>query len=532
VIGFSGKWLMYEESLRVPLIILDPSSPRSQVSGEMALNIDLAPTILELAGKPVPAGMQGKSLVAVLRDPQQPLRDDFFYEHLYRHKAEPIAPSEGVRSRDWEYIVYVDQEGSDREEMYNLRSDPFEMKNLAGVAQHRGQLETMRRQHECRGRQPRRGQCTAASRKRCAGSTNGVNLSEPTCPVGPVARARSRSRLGWRKTLRQPLEKPSMLNSLAAVNRHKSPVYTVAIAPDGSRYLWAGGSPRSDCPVVVCEAVSKRVLFTLKRHTDPVVRARFLRNGSIVSLSFDSHLCYWTADGKLAGSNELHLGPRADGLAVSVDGTFAVIGDSSGQISGWRLPDCAKLFTFKENSRDLDVSGVALHPSGKRLLSGGAECKVRAWELASQRKELEIDLAWGQRIQAVAWSPQGETFAAAIAPDGAAKEGSKSLLMIFESTSKVLASLYPDGDQPFCCGFSPDGRLVAAAGGGDDDDRPQSEANCAIHIWNVASRGKVAKLSGHSAMVRDLAFSPDSSWLLSAGWDKTARLWHLSSKTP
>jgi arylsulfatase A-like enzyme len=144
--GFFGKWFMHEESLRVPLIICDPRAPatqRGQTSDVLALNIDIAPTILELAGLPVPTVMQGKSL---LRD--APLRDEFFYEHLYHHGPKPpkhIEPSEGIRTRDWKYILWVDQTGPDREELYNLRDDPLEMKNLATDPSHHTQLIQLRK---------------------------------------------------------------------------------------------------------------------------------------------------------------------------------------------------------------------------------------------------------------------------------------------------------------------------------------------------------------------------------------------------
>ena len=148
--GFFGKWFMHEESLRVPLLVCDPRVPvtqRGQTATALALNIDIAPTLLELAGLPAPVAMQGKSLLPVTRAPNTPLRDEFFYEHLYRHSPKPpshIEPSEGVRTRDWKYIRWVDQTGPDREELYNLRDDPFEMKNLATDPSHHERLIQLR----------------------------------------------------------------------------------------------------------------------------------------------------------------------------------------------------------------------------------------------------------------------------------------------------------------------------------------------------------------------------------------------------
>ncbi len=132
--GFTGKWLMYEESIRVPGFIFDPRHiTKGASTREMVLNIDLAPTILELAGVKVPENMQGKSLIPLLEDPDKPFREDFFYEHLYRHLEgyQHIERSEGVRTMEWKYIHYIDQTGSAAEELYNLTTDSNEMQDLS-----------------------------------------------------------------------------------------------------------------------------------------------------------------------------------------------------------------------------------------------------------------------------------------------------------------------------------------------------------------------------------------------------------------
>ncbi|MBB6052894.1 sulfatase-like hydrolase/transferase [Armatimonas rosea] len=75
--GFDGKCLMYEESIHVPLIIRDPRLPRSTHGrrSQMALNIDLAPTILAMAGVPIPKSMQGSDLQPILRNAKAKGRD-------------------------------------------------------------------------------------------------------------------------------------------------------------------------------------------------------------------------------------------------------------------------------------------------------------------------------------------------------------------------------------------------------------------------------------------------------------------------
>ncbi len=148
--GFDGKWLLYEESAHIPMIICDPRRPvAAQTSDELALLIDMAPTMLELAGINVPADMQGQSLLPQLANPEKPLREGFFMEHLYGHG--PAAPmhierSEGVRTRRWKYINYFEQSGPQAEELYDLEKDPLEMLNLSQNPEYKKQLEKLRKQ--------------------------------------------------------------------------------------------------------------------------------------------------------------------------------------------------------------------------------------------------------------------------------------------------------------------------------------------------------------------------------------------------
>ncbi|MGK5643242.1 sulfatase/phosphatase domain-containing protein, partial [Streptomyces sp. URMC 126] len=74
----------YEESIRIPLLLRYPQLPGSGVAQTaQVLNIDLAPTLLELAGVPPPAGLQGRSWVPLLTGQAGSLRDGFLYEYFF-----------------------------------------------------------------------------------------------------------------------------------------------------------------------------------------------------------------------------------------------------------------------------------------------------------------------------------------------------------------------------------------------------------------------------------------------------------------
>ena len=125
----AGKWLMYDNSVRVPLIVFDPRAQNQKDSDALALNIDVPSTILDLAGIEQPKTWQGKSLVPIATNTTNDLqRDTVLIEHIW--EFENIPPSEGVRTQEWKYFRYVNDKTI--EELYNLKKDPQEINNLIG----------------------------------------------------------------------------------------------------------------------------------------------------------------------------------------------------------------------------------------------------------------------------------------------------------------------------------------------------------------------------------------------------------------
>jgi arylsulfatase A-like enzyme len=142
--GLAGKWLMHEESIRVPLLVYDPRlGPRSQGlrRREMALNIDMAPTLLEAAGIKPHASMQGRSLAPLLNGENPAWRKEWFYEHTFTNGW--IPSTEGVRTENRKYTRYISTEPL-FEELFDLDKDPREERNLAGEPAHRTQLDALR----------------------------------------------------------------------------------------------------------------------------------------------------------------------------------------------------------------------------------------------------------------------------------------------------------------------------------------------------------------------------------------------------
>ncbi len=123
------KRFAYEESMRIPFLARWPGVSKNpgRKNEEMVLNIDLAPTILEAAGIPVPSRMHGKSFLPLIQGKQISMREAFLYEY-FRDMPWPVPPLKAVRTREWKYITY--HKGKIEDELFNLVEDPREQLNL------------------------------------------------------------------------------------------------------------------------------------------------------------------------------------------------------------------------------------------------------------------------------------------------------------------------------------------------------------------------------------------------------------------
>ena len=109
---------------------------------QFVLNIDLPPTLLELAGAPIPKAIQGRSLLPLFGDAKAPWRTSFLTEY-FQEKQYPRVPTwQAVRTDRWKYIQYVDLK--DMDELYDLKADPYEMKNLIQQATAQSTLKDMK----------------------------------------------------------------------------------------------------------------------------------------------------------------------------------------------------------------------------------------------------------------------------------------------------------------------------------------------------------------------------------------------------
>jgi len=135
--GLADKWYPYEESIRVPLIVVDPRLPahrRGATPEALVLNIDVAPSVLAATGHAAPSGMQGRDYGPLyLSSDAPPWREEFFYEHPVVLGPDRIPASEAVVRRDWKYVEWPDH---GHRQLFDLARDPGELTNLAEAPTH------------------------------------------------------------------------------------------------------------------------------------------------------------------------------------------------------------------------------------------------------------------------------------------------------------------------------------------------------------------------------------------------------------
>jgi arylsulfatase A-like enzyme len=140
--GLGDKRASYEESIRIPMLARYPRLIKpGSVAGQFALNIDVAPTFLDLAGVRPPASIHGRSLVPAMRGNARGWRQTFLGEYFEEQQFPRIPTWQAVRGERWKYTRYPALSGMD--ELYDLRDDPEEMNNLVSSVATQSTLRSM-----------------------------------------------------------------------------------------------------------------------------------------------------------------------------------------------------------------------------------------------------------------------------------------------------------------------------------------------------------------------------------------------------
>lgn len=130
--GLLGKQNLYEHSVKVPVIIAGPAVPKGKISEAMIYLYDLYPTLCGMCNLPAPAGVDGKNLFPLLKGETSDERNSLYT--AYRNSVR------AVRTNDWKMIRYPKQNYS---QLFNLKSDPLEINNLAYLPEYQSKLTEM-----------------------------------------------------------------------------------------------------------------------------------------------------------------------------------------------------------------------------------------------------------------------------------------------------------------------------------------------------------------------------------------------------
>lgn len=140
--GFYNKQWMYEASLHQPLLVRGPGIKGGTVHESMVNHVDLAPTLLDFAGLPIPKDLQGYSLKPILEGKAEKVRDASYY-HFYEHGG-GLPEIVGIRGERFKLIHYPGLDPAYQFELFDLKNDADEMTNLYTNPEYQAVIEKLK----------------------------------------------------------------------------------------------------------------------------------------------------------------------------------------------------------------------------------------------------------------------------------------------------------------------------------------------------------------------------------------------------
>lgn len=145
--GWFDKRFMYEESLRMPFLVRWPGQVKpGSVQNGMVLNVDFAPTMMAAAGLKVPANMQGRSILPLLKgDKPKDWRTSMYYRYYHYPQHHRVQPHYGVRTERYKLIFF---NKINEWELYDLVKDPHELKNVYSEPAYQDKVKKLKAEME------------------------------------------------------------------------------------------------------------------------------------------------------------------------------------------------------------------------------------------------------------------------------------------------------------------------------------------------------------------------------------------------
>ena len=135
--GLLGKQNLYEHSIRVPMILSGPGVPMNKKTDGFTYLSDITPTIIDYLQLPRPSSVEGRSLLPVIQDPSKKVRSSIY--NVYGHWSRSIKSEDGFK------LIVYNVDGIATTQLFNLKKDPWEIKDLSKEQAYREKIRHMRK---------------------------------------------------------------------------------------------------------------------------------------------------------------------------------------------------------------------------------------------------------------------------------------------------------------------------------------------------------------------------------------------------
>lgn len=315
-----------------------------------------------------------------------------------------------------------------------------------------------------------------------------------------------------------PPSKVLVDESLPETRNRKPRLLSAVFSPDGTRLAMTGGwqIPREPGELILWDVASGTETI-LRRQNAPIRSAAFTRDGKRLAMGdFDGNTLLIDA---ATGQTEVafdQCGRPVYAVAFADNDQVLIAGSFDGAIRLWDIASKTVRHTF--SLPDEPIVAVAVSPDGRRLAATTWEGQLYIWDLASKDLLYKRDAGGNPAAdvhiaEAIAFSPDGKLLVT----------GSwDSTLRLWEfETGSLLHELKDNPAAIHAVAFSPDGKTLAAGDG-----------KGFVHFWDTATGEWASSFMAHT-LIRcfGVAFSRDGTKLVTASWDRTAKLWDVESRT-
>ena len=294
---------------------------------------------------------------------------------------------------------------------------------------------------------------------------------------------------------------------------HATSVWSVAFSPDGK--ILASGS--SDETIRLWDISSEQTIRELSGHAAAVLSVAFSPDGkTLASVSLDKTIRLWDIR---SGKPIRQLSGHTDyvrSVAFSPDGKTLASGSSDKTIRLWDINSGENINVLSGHTDY--VMSVAFSPDGKTLASGSSDNTIRLWDVSSGKTTQELSGHFADVIS-VAFSPDGKTLASGYADNtllGKLGSDDNTIRLWDISSGETTQELSGHTAAVLSVAFSPGGKTLASGSGNT------------VRLWDISSGETIHELSGHAAAVLSVAFSPGGKTLASGSLDNTIRLWDIN----